>query len=320
LLPATLEVAASAHGRVHVAGLARLFPAHTVHAQRSTAVVAANNCELQATDHYHIHRISVSLVDLLRPGSPGHAALRSLLLDPSANGITRFQSSMRQLAASPERQDTQVSVPVRAGYRASVTGAEAVHLGDGSRMNVASRYIIEHAELPIIDLLAWDKTLVQSLLEAAAEPIAGPASSRFLRNALRTAGRTDDLDLLDHGSIPRAPSTSVFGLFGVDVVDRASAVMVGSGNELTTSMKVHRGGLARGTIADELGKVRAAAEVARQQAGGRPAPGAADRLRPRPAEPDVRDVLGARPTPLVGPKRDAPAATPITRPSPFSWG
>lgn len=48
--PATLEVAAPAHGSIRVSGLARFFPAHTVHARKSTAVVAASNCELQSAN------------------------------------------------------------------------------------------------------------------------------------------------------------------------------------------------------------------------------------------------------------------------------
>ncbi len=69
LLPAAiLDVAAPVHGRVGVIGLARFFPAHTVHAQRSTAVVTGNYCELRSVDHYHIHRVSVSLDPLLDHG------------------------------------------------------------------------------------------------------------------------------------------------------------------------------------------------------------------------------------------------------------
>jgi hypothetical protein len=278
LLPATLDVAAPGHGQVRVSGLARFFPAHTVHAQRSTAVVAGNNCELQSTDHYHVHRISVSLDQLLRPGTPGHMALRALMLDQSSGGITRFQDSLRRIANPPERRVTQASVPVQADHRTSVTGAKAVQLGDWSRMIVASRYVMEQAELPIIDLLARDKQLVRSLLAAAGETTAGPATSRFLRNALSAGGRADDLDLLEHGTIPRAPRTSILGLFGVDVADRAAAVMVGSGNELTASMKVHRGSLARGSIVDDLGRVRAQAAKIRQAQLSRPTPAAAGRL------------------------------------------
>src|SRR6266571_2373853 len=46
--PATLQVASPSHGEVRISGVARFFPAHTVHARRSTAVVTADNCELRA--------------------------------------------------------------------------------------------------------------------------------------------------------------------------------------------------------------------------------------------------------------------------------
>ena len=59
LYPATLVLAAPSHSQVRVSGLARFFPAHTIHARRSTAVVTADDCELQSVDHYHVHRVSV---------------------------------------------------------------------------------------------------------------------------------------------------------------------------------------------------------------------------------------------------------------------
>ena len=152
----TLEVAAPAHGRVQVAGLARFFPARSVHAQRSTGVVAGNNCELQSTDHYHVHRVSVSLEASLRPGSPGNAALHALLKDQSADGIARFQDSMRQIAGPSQEKNTRASVPVRVDHRLSVTGAAGVQAGDESHMTVSARYVVEHSELPIADLLVLD--------------------------------------------------------------------------------------------------------------------------------------------------------------------
>ena len=69
--PATLDVAAPSHGRVRISGLARFFPAHTIHARRSTAVVTADDCELRSVDHYHVHRVTVSLYPLVRPGVDG---------------------------------------------------------------------------------------------------------------------------------------------------------------------------------------------------------------------------------------------------------
>ena len=262
-VPATLEVAAPSHGQVRVSGLARFFPAHTVHARRSTAVVTANNCDLYSIDHYHVHRVSVSLEPLLTRGSPGHSALQGLLKDRTDSGIARFQRSMRRLANPPEHREAQVSVPVQDDPRTLVTSSTAVQQGDGSQMNVKTHYVIEETELPIIDLLARDRSLVRSLAAAVDEPERGPAARKFLRDALQSAGCTDDLALLDHSADPRTAGASIFWLFGVDVVDRASAVMVGSGNRLRTDMRVDRGRLSPGTVLADLDRVRQHAARAR---------------------------------------------------------
>ena len=111
--------------------------------------------------------------------------------------------------------------------------------------------------------LARDTDLVRSLIAAAGEPQPGPGSREFLRDVLRSAGHTDDLDLLEHGNIRRAPATSIFGLFGVDLVDHASAVMIGNGNKLTTDMEVARGTLKPGSILSDLGQVRTEAALIR---------------------------------------------------------
>jgi len=265
--PAVLDVAAPSHDQVHVGGVAWLFPAHTVHARRCLAAVTADNCVLQATDQYHVHRVSASLDQLLKAGTPGHAALQSLLRDRSVSGNARFRRSMQRIAEPREQRETQVQLPVRAHHSTSVVSAPIVQQGDGSRLKLHTNYVIERSDLPIVDLLADSPRLVRRLAAAALEPEAGPAAERFLREALRSAGCADELALLEHSQgLPR-PGTTVLALFGVDVVDRASAVMVGSGNRMRTAMQVDCDTLSPGTILDDLEQIRGhAARVVRPRA------------------------------------------------------
>ena len=270
--PATLEVAAPSHGQVRVSGLARFFPAHTIHARRSTAVVTADDCELRSVDHYHVHRVSVSLEPLLRPGAPGHSALRRLLKDPTS-GIAEFQRSMQRIADPPEQRQVQASVPVQFNRFTSVTSSEVVQQGPGSRTKLATHYLVEESELPIIDLLARDRGLVRSLAAAVADETRhGPATRKFLRDTLRCAGRADDLALLEHSAGLDAPDTLLLGFFGVDVVDRASVVMVGTGNRVRQDMKVDRGRVHAGTVLDDLGRIREQEVRARVDRSPEPAP------------------------------------------------
>lgn len=252
--PVTLQVASPSHGQIRVGGLARFFPAHTVHTQQSTAVVAGDHCKLESTDHYHVRRVQVSL-DPLLPGSRGYAALQDLLKNPTGSGVARFQRAMRRLSGSPKNGETRANLPVQVGHFTSVTSSTGVQQGDRCRTSAKTHYMVEESKLPVIDLLAHDRALVRSLVAAAKGPGRGPATRTFLRDVLRAADRKDDLALLDHANGLRGPTTSIFGLFGVDVVKRASAVMVGTGNRMRTATRVHRGCLSPGTVLNDLSRI-----------------------------------------------------------------
>lgn len=281
--PATLDVAAPSHGRVRISGLARFFPAHTIHARRSAAVVTADDCELRSVDHYHVHRVSVSLDPLVRPGAPGHSALQHLLKDPTGSGIAEFQRAMQRISDPPEQHQVQASVPVRFNRFTSVTSSEVVQQGPGSHAKLATHYLVEESELPIIDLLARDRGLVRSLVAAIAdETRQGSATREFLRDTLRCAGRADDLALLEHSAGLHAPDTLLFGFFGVDIVDQASVVMVGTGNRLRQDMKVDRGRARAGTVLNDIDRIREQGALARADRSPEPAPTRTPPISPRP--------------------------------------
>jgi len=259
---ARLDVASPAHGQVRAWGLARFFPAHTIHAQRSTAVVAGNNCRLQSVDHYHVHRVSVSLDPLLSDGRAGRA-LQRLLRAPADSGRTAdFQREMRQLStATPDRAPTRTSMQVRPSHVTSITSSTAVQQGDGSRMNVVSRYVVEESVLPVADLLAADRSLVRSLAQSLLEQQPGPGRAAFLRDLRRVSGGVDDLALLDHATDLETRDTWFASLLGFATVTSASAVMVGSGNELVTGMRLEHPRLGRADVLADLAQLRREIDV-----------------------------------------------------------
>lgn len=301
--PVTLNVASPSHGEVRISGLAQFFPAHTVHARQSTAVVAGDDCELTSVDHYHIRRVEVSLEPLIEPGSPGHAALQNLIKNPTDSGIAKFQDAMREIAGPPEQQrPTQASVPVRRDHVTVITSSELLQLGPESRSDLATHYLVEESELPIIDLLADNRELIRSLAAAATtdKTRSGPATRKFLRDALRCAGRADDLALLEHGDGLNTPDTLLLGLFGTDIVDRASVVMIGNGNRLDPDMKVHRGRLSGSTARDGIHRIRE--HAAPTQADPLPRPGHAPPSQPAPPDLASPRAGGQTPAPSLRPR------------------
>jgi hypothetical protein len=252
---ARLDVASPAYGQVRANGLAELFPANTVHAQRSTAVVAGNDCELQSVTHYHVRSASLDPGRLATDGA-ARDALREAVADPSDRRIDALQAELNRLCEpTPDSRTTRRSVPVRARHTVSVSRSEAVQIGDGSTMKVDSRIVVEQTRLPIVDLLARDKALTRAYVESLREPSPGPATARFLGRVVDASRTVNDRTVLDHAKgLPRS-DTSLLSLFGLAVVDRADAVMIGSGNRLRTRSEVHRPGLSRGTVLKDLAKV-----------------------------------------------------------------
>jgi len=192
-------------------------------------------------DHIHIRTVSVSFAPLTEPGSLGQAALAALMQDPTDKEIAKFQAEMGRIGDEAAHGETRVSLPATRTNLTIVDGATTVLQGDESRANITTHVVIERVELPICELLAADRTLVNVLIEAAHGPEGGPEDRAFGREALRAAGRTDDLALLDYATALHGAKTSVFGLFGVDVVRSASAVMMGTGNTLHTDTRVEPG-------------------------------------------------------------------------------
>ncbi|WP_158273807.1 hypothetical protein [Micromonospora sp. RP3T] len=243
---------APSHGQVRVSGLARLFPAHTVHTNRATAVVDGDDCHLRQVDHYHVDRVELSL-DQLTATSAARDALGALLADPDdAERITAFQRALRPVVDPPERQGpTEVSVPVRSTRLVTAAGSVAVVQADGSRTTVNNRYVVDRTILPATEFLVRDASLVRQFAYAVLEPTPGERTATFLRGVLEAGGRVDELALLAHASDLPHQRTSLFGLFGAARVGDAATVMVGTGNTHEVAAEIHRTAPGeRGVLAD----------------------------------------------------------------------
>jgi hypothetical protein len=251
--PVTLLVVSPAHGQVRVNGLARWFPAHTVHATDSGVVVDGSHCKVKATDHFHVRTAVVSLEALTKPG-PGQAALAELLRNPTT-GIAAFQRAMHRLTRPLEEDETQARLPVTQTHLTVVDGAAAVQQGNGSRANLATKYVIEEIELPVCELLAVDQGLVRALAEVALDPAGGLKAPAFTRQALRAAGRTGDLALVNYCEDLHGEA-SVYGLFGITSVSSALAVMIGDHNQVTTALSVRLDGCSLDDGPASLSRIR----------------------------------------------------------------
>jgi len=205
---------------VRVSGLARFFPAGTVHGQRSTAPVGESRCELMTVDHFHLHRLSAPLAPLLEPGSPAQAALAALLdnrEDPSA--AAALQHALPPLPdPAPPEPSAEVTTVVMA----------ADPPPDGaSNTRTSATYVAEDTLLPVVDLLARSEGLVRSLADALVEEEPGEQQARFLRTLLLAGRRDGELALLPRPSgPPDETDAATFGLFGCAVVDPDCAVLL----------------------------------------------------------------------------------------------
>jgi hypothetical protein len=295
---ARLDVASAAHEQVRAWGLASFVPAHDVRAHDATAVVAANDCTLRQVDHYHVRRVSLDMEPLRRDGPAGRA-LRDLVANPTDRD--RQSAFLRQLerlgGPSPDPGPTTRGMAASPTARIRVNSADVVQRGDGSRLNANTHYHVRETVLPVAELLRGNRDLVESFA-AALRPDAAPGQqAAVLRGLLSSAGAVDDLALLQHADgLPRA-DTSLLSLFGWTRVDRASAVMLGTGNRLETSMRLDRATLRPGTVVRDLDRL-----------GRHVRPAPVDRAEAHPRRTPEPEVRPARTT-----DRGLPAPAPSTR-------
>ncbi|MFI7578431.1 hypothetical protein [Micromonospora sp. NPDC049497] len=304
LLPVTMEVLSPVHGEVQVRGFARFFSAHTIHAHRSTVVVGSQ-CSLQQTDHYHFHRVTISLDQLIQPGK-AREALNRLLASPGAWGaVGAFQRALSGLLATEDPgKPIHVTVGVREGTFISATGSDVVS-GTQAEVRRSLRFVSEETVIDGVRLLAESPDLVRGLVRHLTDPhqVSGDQMTRAFLSA---AGRIDDLDLVRQSADFRRAETRLLDFLGVTFVDRASSVMIGVDNDVEHRVRVHRPGVAFGELADSLDTLR---EYAEQRLtpdvghDGLTTPDRFTRIEPTELPGEHRKSMGGRdiPPPAVNP-------------------
>ncbi|MFC7548129.1 hypothetical protein [Plantactinospora sp. GCM10030261] len=236
-----LDVTAPSLGLVSASGLARFFPAHTIHTVRATAVVDGDDCHLTQIDHYHVERVELPLDQVIRDDDV-RDALRELLIAPDdRQRIAAFQDSLSRVVGTPdERGPTEVSMPVRANRLVAASDTGTLVRADGSSTTLTNEYVVNRTELPAAKVLAHDADLVRLFAHAILEPTPGARTAELLRAVLTACGRIEELALLDHATdLPRRP-TILFSLFGAARVTDAATVMVGRGNTHEIRTRVDR--------------------------------------------------------------------------------
>ncbi|MCI4063301.1 hypothetical protein MRQ36_12245 [Micromonospora sp. R77] len=238
-LPVDLTVTMATHGTVRLTGVARFFPADTVHLERSTAVIG-DGCVLRQEEHFHFHHVEVSF-DRLVESPEALDALRVALAEPGDSRHTRhFRDAVRGLCAPPPEPETDNQARLRVRQPVSVTTrASAVVLGEGTRVTRKVEFISELTTIDAVELLARDSGLVNAFLDhltsvdlASREPL----TSLFAA----AAGQVEDLELIRGAQDLRDPGTSVFRAVGHEVVSDAVGVLLGTGNRLDRSLEVRR--------------------------------------------------------------------------------
>lgn len=255
---AQLIVSGPSHGQVQLAGFGTWFPANHLHARRATGVVVGNDCELVATDHYHVHRASLDMEQLLDLPLRAKIALRTLLANPGDGELVKaFQQTLQVFVQPTEELPNQVQRPLATTRTVVIDDSACVQLGDESSMYVTSRYVVEETIIPIVELLARDADAIKEFVRALQEPVPAEATTAFLRHCLGAAGRLDELAYLARVSgLDGVDDVSLFSFFGFAQVTDAAAVMAGSGNTMKVDLRVDLPTISGTDVSTGLGRLR----------------------------------------------------------------
>ncbi|WP_130509698.1 hypothetical protein [Krasilnikovia cinnamomea] len=253
--PKWLDVASPAHGQVNVAGARTLFRPGHVAASDASAVVVANDCELEAVDHYHLRRVSLDCGSLYRDNAAVES-FAAMLAEPSEQSIQAFREQLRRIV-SP------VPEPGRQVYRERVAARVNTHLdhpdvavlGDESHVRSTTAYHVRETVVPLADLLYEREDLIQALAEGQGDV----SLEKPIQDAL---GEIEDVALLRYAMNPDGGRTNVRRSLDTRRVHLAAAMMVGAGNTLTHSSEVEAGRARLGNLARFDRRVRQRREKA----------------------------------------------------------
>ncbi|MEU8614562.1 hypothetical protein AB0C29_41905, partial [Actinoplanes sp. NPDC048791] len=257
--PKWLDVASSAHGQVNVAGARTFFRPGHVAATDAEAVVVANDCKLEAVDHYHLRRVSLDCAGLYRDAAAVDS-FAAMLAEPSEETIQDFRDQLRRIAdPAPEPGSQSYRERVAARVNTHLDHPDVAVLGDDSHVRSATRYHVHETVVPLADLLNEREDVVRALA-------AGQGDAGLERPIMDALGKVEDLALLRYATDGDGGGTTVRRSPGTRRVDLAAAVMVGAGNTLTRKSEVDAGPAGAGNLARFDRQVRKRREKARRAA------------------------------------------------------
>jgi hypothetical protein len=241
----TLQVASHAHDGINTRGLGLMFPAHTVHARNSTAVVVGNNCELTQVDHVHIRQAVVADDDALRSRQVERVLARAVPGRDNSRVVRDLRATLTRLVERPaENGPARAERRLRADCTAEIYDCESVQLGDDAMTRLDSHYVVERTVIPAGALLADSEDLARRYVDVAAGPADDPdALAGFLCDLVGAAGNATDDNVLGYADgLPRQPAT-LLGLFGMASIDDMTSIMIGTGNELHAELDLTTAGM-----------------------------------------------------------------------------
>jgi len=235
-----LQVATNSHNGIRTRGLGLMFPAHTVHARNSAAVVVGNNCELTQVDHVHIRQAVVADDDALRSAEVTRV-LASVHSGRDKSQVVRdLRATLTRLVERPlEGGPSQAERRLHADCTAEIYGCASVRVGDGTTTRADSRYVVERTVIPAGASLADNEDLARHYVDIVTGANNDPSVvAGFLSDLVGAAGNTGDENVLGYADgLPREPAT-LLGLFGMASVNRMTSIMIGGGNELHAELEL----------------------------------------------------------------------------------
>jgi hypothetical protein len=229
-----LQVATHAHDEIGTRGLGLMFPAHTVHARDSSAVVVGDNCELTQVDHVHIRQAVIADDDALRSRQVEKVLATAVPGEDNSRVARELQDTLTRLVERPgETGPSQAGRKLRADCTAEIYDCDSVQLGDDAMTRLDSHYVVERTVIPAGALLAGDDDLAGRYVDLVTEPAGDPGDmAGFLCDLVGAAENATDDNILGYAdALPREPAT-LLGLFGLAVADNMTCIMIGAGNEL----------------------------------------------------------------------------------------
>jgi hypothetical protein len=241
----TLQVATHAHDGISTRGLGLMFPAHTVHARDSTAVVVGNNCELTQVDHVHIRQAVIADDDALRSPQVERVLAKAVPGRDNSRVVRDLRATLNRLVERPaDNGPSRAERKLRADCTAEIYDCESVQLGDDAMTRLDSHYVVERMVIPAGALLADSEDLARRYVDVVTGADGDPgALAGFLCDLVGTAENATDDNILGYADgLPRQPAT-LLGLFGMATIDDMTSIMIGTGNELHTELDLTTAGM-----------------------------------------------------------------------------